>query len=149
MVVHVTRSLGAKLDDLFARVRPRGGEYSNEHVATAIAETGIPISQSYIWALRKSKKDNPTLRHLQGLAWFFGVPVAYFFEDDVADRVNKQLEELRAEQERLSELAESDDARLIAMRAGELSEGGRQQVMDLLDVVYRLERSERGEATDE
>lgn len=147
--MHVTCSFGARLDDLFARVRSRGGEYSNEHVAAAITDTGISISQSYIWQLRKSKKDNPTLRHLQGLAWFFGVPVAYFFEDDVADRVNQQLEELRAEQERLSELAESDEARSIAMRAGELSEGRRQQVMDLLDVVYRLERSERGEIVDE
>jgi transcriptional regulator with XRE-family HTH domain len=94
--------------------------------------------------LRKAKKDNPTLRHLQALADFFGVPAAYFFDDDVAGRVNQQLELLKAEQARLTELAGSSDVQLMAMRAGELSAKGRKQVMDLLDVVYQLEQTKRG-----
>lgn len=32
---------------------------------------------------------------------------------------------------------------MMAMRAGELSPRGRRQVMDLLDVVYRLEQVQR------
>jgi transcriptional regulator with XRE-family HTH domain len=137
--------LADKLNHLFRQVRPRGGqEYSNEQVASAISAGGVTISQSYIWQLRKAKKDNPTLRHLQALADFFGVPAAYFFDDDVAGRVNQQLELLKAEQARLTELAGSSDVQLMAMRAGELSAKGRKQVMDLLDVVYQLEQTKRG-----
>lgn len=144
MVDTVNRSLADKLNHLFASVKPQGGqEYSNEHVASEISATGITISQSYIWQLRKGKKDNPTIKHLQALAEFFGVPVAYFFDDDVADRIDHQLEQLQAEQQRLAQLAETDEAKIIATRAGELSPARRQQVMDLLDVVYQLEKRER------
>jgi ESX-1-secreted protein regulator len=136
--------LADKLNHLFAQVRPRNGqEYSNEQVAAAISANGMTISQSYIWQLRKAKKDNPTLRHLQALADFFGVPAAYFFDEDVAGRVNEQLTVLKAEQAKLTKLANSSDVQLMAMRAGELSAKGRKQVMDLLDVVYQLEQTKR------
>lgn len=152
MVGHVSerRSLGEKLNHLFARVKPRAGqEYSNEQVASAITCTGVTISQSYIWQLRKSKKDNPTLKHLQALADYFGVPVGYFFDDVVTHRVDDDLERLQAEQERLTALADDSEAQMIAMRAGELSPQHRRQVIDLLDVVYQLEQRENGQHTDE
>lgn len=139
------RSLADKLNYLFAHYTPRGGqEYSNEHVAAAISRRGeVKISQSYIWQLRKSKKDNPTFKHLQALAGFFGVPVSYFFDDQVTDRVDQQLKRLRSEQLRLNELAASSDVQLMAMRAGELSPHRRRLVMELLNVVYREEQAER------
>lgn len=141
------RSLADKLNYLFAHYTPRGGqEYSNEHVAAAICEKGeVKISQSYIWQLRKSKKDNPTFKHLQALAGFFGVPVSYFFDDVVTDRVTEQLERLQSEQLRLNELTSGSEAQLMAMRAGELSPDRRRLVMELLDVVYQQEQAERGE----
>ncbi|MGP4001052.1 XRE family transcriptional regulator [Streptomyces sp. 8N706] len=143
-------SLADKLNRLFATVRPDPDhEYSNEHVAASIRETDVSISQSYIWQLRKSRKTNPTLRHLQGLANFFGVPVAYFVEDKVTDRITAQLEVLAAEQARLQEATQSSDVKLMAMRAGQLSREHRKQVMDLLDVVYRLEQAERVATQDE
>lgn len=138
------RPLADKLNHLFAGMTTRGGqEYSNEQVASAIVATGVTISQSYIWQLRKGNKDNPTYKHLRALAAFFGVPVSYFFDDEVTDRVDQQLAELRAEQARLNEIMDSSDAQLMALRAGELSPQRRRQVMDLLDVVHRLERAER------
>jgi transcriptional regulator with XRE-family HTH domain len=138
------RSLAGKLNHLFANSTTRSGqEYSNEQVAAAIVATGVTISQSYIWQLRKGKKDNPTFKHLQALAAFFGVPVSYFFDDEVTDRVDQQLEELKAEQVRLNRIMASSDAQLMALRAGELSPRGRRQVMDLLDVVHRLEQAEK------
>ena len=140
------RSLADKLNHLFAHHTPRNGqEYSNEHVAAAISARGeVTISQSYIWQLRKSKKDNPTYKHLQALAGFFGVPVSYFFDDEVTDRVDQQLELLRSEQTRLNEIAGRSDVQLMAMRAGELSPHRRKLVMELLNVVYRADKAERG-----
>lgn len=145
------RTLADKLNHLFARYTPRNGqEYSNEQVAAAISARGqVKISQSYIWQLRKSKKDNPTYKHLQALAGFFGVPVSYFFDDAMTDRVEAQLERLRSEQLRLNEIAGSTDVQLMAMRAGELSPRRRRLVMDLLNVVYREERAERDGAAKE
>ena len=143
------QTLAQRLDHLFDAVRrPDGQEYTNEQVANAVTAKGVAISQSYIWQLRKQKKDNPTLKHLQALADFFGVPPAYFFDDAVAGQINEQIEALRAEQARLSEAAGGNDARLMAMRAGELSADRRRQVMELLDVVYRLEKAERGDTQE-
>lgn len=142
------RSLADKINHLFEAIRRDDGqEFSNEFVAAAICESGeTTISQSYIWQLRKGKKTNPTISHLQALADFFGVPVTYFFDDEVASKVERRLE---TQQARVSEAIGSGDVRLMAMRAGELSPRGRKQVMDLLDVVYRLEQAERrGAATD-
>jgi transcriptional regulator with XRE-family HTH domain len=134
-------TLAQRLDHLFDTVRrPDGQEYTNEHVANAVSATGVTISQSYIWQLRKQKKDNPTLKHLQALADFFGVPPAYFFDDAVAGQIDDQIEALRAEREH-----GGPEVRLMAMRAGELSADRRRQVMELLDVVYKLEQAERGE----
>jgi succinate dehydrogenase flavin-adding protein (antitoxin of CptAB toxin-antitoxin module) len=58
-------------------------------------------------------------------------------------RVDQQLEELKEEQARLHRIMGSSDAQLMALRAGELSPQGRRQVMDLLDVVHRLEQAEK------
>ncbi|ATL71160.1 helix-turn-helix domain-containing protein [Nocardia terpenica] len=132
-----------KLNYLFTTVTPSEGlEYSNPHVASAISATGVPISQSYIWQLRTGRKDNPTLKHVQALANFFGVPAAFFFDDAVTDQVSQRLDEVKAEQHRLLEIAASSQAQQIALRTGELSDKGRQQIADLLDVVYRLEQTE-------
>jgi transcriptional regulator with XRE-family HTH domain len=144
------RSLAGKLNHLFESVRPRGGRpYSNEQVAAAVEQaSGVTISQSYIWQLRKAKKDNPTLKHLQALADFFGVPAAYFFDDEVTARVNRQLETLSAEQARRESNQADDQVAVLAMRAGELSPERRKQVMELLDVVYALEQAERRSDTN-
>ncbi|SFP71052.1 Transcriptional regulator, contains XRE-family HTH domain [Amycolatopsis arida] len=144
------RALADKLNHLFVYKTPRDGqEYSNEQVANAISAQGdVKISQSYIWQLRKGKKDNPTFKHLQALAAFFGVPVSYFFDDEVTDRVDQQLQALKSEQRRLNEIAASSEAQLMAMRAGELSPSRRRLVMELLDVVYREEQAGRSDTED-
>ncbi|GGW82104.1 hypothetical protein GCM10010503_69240 [Streptomyces lucensis JCM 4490] len=144
MTEYESAGLAERLNHLFATVRRDDGlEHSNEQVAAAIARAGVTISQSYIWQLRKGKKGNPTIKHLQALADFFGVPVSYFLDDDVACRVNGQLEAIRAEQARLAEALGRGEVRVMAMRAGELSPERRKQVMDLLDVIYRLEQAEQ------
>ncbi|MEG8279523.1 helix-turn-helix domain-containing protein [Streptomyces sp. AHA2] len=145
MPENADHSFADKLNRLFETVRPdTTHEYSNEQVASAIRETGVSISQSYIWQLRKGRKTNPTLRHLQALADFFGVPTAYFVDDVAGARIEEQLSALASEQARLREAAQGSDVKLMAMRAGQLSQEHRKQVMDLLDIVYRLEQAERG-----
>ena len=139
------RSFAQLLNHLFATMaKPDGGEYSNEDVSSMLREQGEQISASYLWQLRTSKKDNPTRRHMKALAQFFGVPGGYFLEDAVTDRVDKQLNELRQERQRLAEIADRDDVKLMALRAGELAPSRLRLMKELLDVVYREQQAEQG-----
>ena len=79
-------TLVEKLDRLFVAVPPgRRREYSFEEAAAGIAGRGGPtISATYLWQLRRGVRDNPTKRHMEAMAGFFGVSPAYFFDDEVS-----------------------------------------------------------------
>ncbi|APU14329.1 MULTISPECIES: helix-turn-helix domain-containing protein [Actinoalloteichus] len=125
------RSLADKLNYLFSKVRVAGqAEYSNEHVAAAIREQGVNISQSYIWALRKGRSDNPTKRHLEALASFFGVPPAYFFDDAHAARVDAQLDLITA--------LRDADVRDVALRTMELDDDARRSVARIVAEISQI-----------
>ena len=87
-------SFAEKLEHLYATVHPRGRRpYSMDEVAVGIAEQGgEPVSASYLWMLRRGQRDNPTIKAVEAIAKFFGVPTAYFFDDQVTGEMDKQLE---------------------------------------------------------
>ncbi len=123
--------------------KPSGETYSYRELAAAIKARGFDgPSAAYLNQLATGARSDPKISHVLGIAAAFGVPGAYFFDDEVSRRVDEQLTALHEQQRREWELRLTDDARLIAYRAGELSDRGRRQVMDLLDVVYRLEQQE-------
>lgn len=126
-------TLAAKVDHLFSTVRPReGDEYSFEEVAEGIRAKGGPtISATYLWQLRKGLRDNPTKRHLEALAGFFGVPPAYFFDDAEAARINAELALLSA--------LRDTPVRQIALRANGLSPKSLEAIADMVDRVRQLE----------
>ncbi|MFI1171898.1 helix-turn-helix domain-containing protein [Streptomyces melanogenes] len=129
--------LADRINFLFSTIRDSNGQrYSNEQVAAAIRKSGVVISQSYIWQLRRKKKTNPTLRHLQALADFFRVPVSYFFESGICDHLEPVMSNFE-------ETAKDSQIRLIAMRTEGLSEARRRQVLEFLDVISQLEQAER------
>ncbi|MCP2329923.1 helix-turn-helix domain-containing protein [Actinoalloteichus caeruleus] len=131
-----TRTLAGKLNHLFARVHPPGqGEYSNEHVAAAIRERGVNISQSYIWALRKGRSDNPTKRHLEALAEFFGVHVGYFFDDALAHRVDAQLDLVNA--------LRDANVRDVALRTMQLDDDARRSVARIVEEISQMRAAGR------
>ena len=127
-------SIADKLDRLFKQVRPRGqGEYSYMAVAEAIRhDQGIQISHTYIWQLRTGRRDNPTVQHLRGLATFFGVPVAYFLDDDETRKIDGQLELLRTLRD--AQVTE------IALRAADVSPSSRDTIRELVQKVWELEQ---------
>lgn len=108
------RTIAEKLNSLFASVQGPRGEYSLEEVSEGIRERGrATISPSYIWQLRKGMKDNPTKKHMEALADFFGVSASYFHDDEAADRIEAELATLSA----LRDLG----VRRVALRAAGLS----------------------------
>jgi len=91
-------SLADKINRLFEVMHPRGrGPLSNEEVAAEItAGGGATISASYLWLLRTGKRNNPTASHLEALARYFGVTPAYFFDEEVAGDIERELDLLKA-----------------------------------------------------
>ena len=133
-----TKTFADRLNYLFETVHPAGRKpYSNPEVAEAISATDVTISAAYLWLLRTGQRDNPTLRHIEALAKFFGVPAAYFLDEDRASEVAEQLELLAA--------ARDADIREIMMRSNDLSKPDR---LTILGIVKRFagERSDEGAA---
>jgi transcriptional regulator with XRE-family HTH domain len=126
-------SLAEKLDHLFRAIRPRDGdEFTYEEVARALRERGgATISATYVWQLRKGLRDNPTKRHLEALSEFFGVPPAYFLDDEVATRVDAELGLLVA--------LRDAGVRQLAMQAAGLSPESLASITTMVERVRRLE----------
>ncbi|MEU0883431.1 helix-turn-helix domain-containing protein [Lentzea sp. NPDC005914] len=125
--------LAARVDHLFRTVRANdGGEYTFEEVAEAIKAKGGPtISATYLWQLRKGVRDNPTKRHVEALASFFGVPPAYFFDDAEAARIDAELMLLNA--------LRDVPVRRLALRARGLSDKSLATIADMVERVRELE----------
>jgi transcriptional regulator with XRE-family HTH domain len=134
VVKRLNQTLADKLDHLFHQVHPgHRGPYSNDEVAAAISN-GDPensISGTYIWQLRKGKRTNPRFKHLEMLANFFGVPLAYFFDEHEAARINQELELLAAMRD--------GGVRQIAMRMHGLSPESLRPLADLIEQLRRLQ----------
>jgi transcriptional regulator with XRE-family HTH domain len=130
-------TLAEKIDTLFQVVRrPTYEQFSHEEVAKACREwSGESFSATYLWQLRTGRRDNPTKRHLEALAHFFHVPVAYFFDDDRGSAIAKELELLGA--------LRDAEVRSVALRAVNLSAEGIGTISDMIDVIARREKSAR------
>jgi transcriptional regulator with XRE-family HTH domain len=125
-------SFSARLDHLFRTVHPQGrGEYSYREVAKAIEDGGdTTISASYLNQLRTGVKDNPTKRHIEALAAFFGVPPSYFFDAGDAARIDKELDLLAA--------LRDSGVRQIAMRAAGLPPEALESVRQIIELTRNV-----------
>ena len=135
------RTLAERLDYLFRTVHPANrGEYSLQEVADSSSPSGGPtISANYLWLLRKGLRDNPTKKHLEALAAFFGVSPLYFFDDEVAARTDAQLDLLVA--------LRDAGVRNLALRAASLSPETLRAITEMVERARQIERV--AETTDE
>lgn len=90
-----------------------------------------------MWLLRTGQRTNPTVTHLQAIADYFEVPVAYFFDDTVADELSAELELLRSMRD--------NGVKQIALRASGLSPEALRAIAGLIENA----RSLQGLPTDE
>ncbi|GAB2740972.1 hypothetical protein GCM10010442_71580 [Kitasatospora kifunensis] len=95
------RTIAERLDHLFQEIHPAGrGPFSYHEVAHAIREQAGPdgptVSHGTLQQIRTGAKTNPTVKTLEAVAAFFGVPVGYFLDDTVAERVDARVRELKA-----------------------------------------------------
>ena len=104
-------SLSAQLNRLFEVLRPPHSPeraFTNREVVTACRAEGWDLSESHLSELRRGVKQNPTLRTLKAVAWFFDVPVGYFTDPGVTAEVERSLAE--REQRLRTQLTESREA---------------------------------------
>jgi transcriptional regulator with XRE-family HTH domain len=127
------QDLPDKLDRLFRAARSRrGGDLTYREVAVGIMQLGFArISGTYVWELRTGRRNNPSLKHIEGLAAFFGVPVNYFFNDDIAALTSADLELIVAQRDA--------DIRRIAVRSAGLSAESLAAVADLVEHLRHIE----------
>lgn len=126
--------LARRLDLLF-RTRHTAGEAEPgyQEVADAITAAGGPkVSGAYLYMLRTGRRANPNRELLAALARHFGVPVAYFLDDDQA------VDDLTGQLELLVALRDSGAERL-ALRAHGLSEGSRQVLAAMVEQLRKAE----------
>jgi transcriptional regulator with XRE-family HTH domain len=123
----------ARLDHLFQTFRaPDGGEYTYRQVATGIEQlVGYKTSPSYLQVLRTGVRINPSIKHLHGLCAFFGVPIEYFFDEDLAAQLNAQLE--------LAASLRDPAVRELATRAAGLSAEAVETLTGMVEHARRLE----------
>ncbi|MFG2737925.1 hypothetical protein ACGFX7_24270 [Streptomyces harbinensis] len=131
------RTLAEKIQWLRELKTPRG-EQPPSYDATArqiSQETGVSISGPYFWELATGRTTNPKLHHLQALARFFTVPIAYL-SDVEADftQLETELELLRALKQR--------GVRTIKVQGAGQEPADLGTVQQLLGRLHQLEMSE-------
>lgn len=125
--------LARRLDGLFSSARPRGKQWTNAEVAAEIKRLSpdLKVGAVYLSQLRNGKRTNPSPELLSALARFFGVSVAYFFDDEVAESVQAELAALRA--------MRNSGVRAVAMRAAGMRADNLQAIMTLMDQYRQLQ----------
>jgi transcriptional regulator with XRE-family HTH domain len=125
--------LADKLNHLFATVPGpgRNGLYSNDTAAKALSDHGITVSGVHISHLRSGRRNNPSARLLAAIAELFGVPIGYFFDPDLEERVTAELGALTA----------MKDARAkgLMRRAQGLSPESLENLEAIMDRLRRIE----------
>jgi transcriptional regulator with XRE-family HTH domain len=132
-MVDEPRSFAARLDQLLSSVHPSGrGPYTYDEVADGIKAQGGPtISAQYLNQLHRGRRDNPTKQHLEALARFFGVPVAYFFDDTAAMVIDEEIA--------LLTVIRDAGVKNLALRALELGPEARRSVAAIIEELRQFE----------
>ncbi len=125
--------LATRLNHLFTTVpRPDGGGlWTNHDAAAAMSASGVPTSAAYLSQLRTGRRDNLSARHLDAVARLFAVPMEYFFDTEVATKIDADLQLLTA--------VRDAGVQSIALRAQGLSPESLSGVAELIEHIRRLE----------
>ncbi|MEV1088946.1 XRE family transcriptional regulator [Streptomyces microflavus] len=127
------QGLMGRLNRLFDTVHPPDrGPFSNAEVAELMEKRGLgKLSAQYLWLLRTGQRDNPTKRHLEALAGFFGVDPAYWFDDAVAEKTVQELE--------LLALLRDAKIKNVLLRLSDVSADGKDAVLGIVESVRKSE----------
>lgn len=124
--------LADKLNHLFATVpKPGGGLHTNDTAAQALNDAGVSVSSVYLSHLRLGRRTNPSARLLAAIAQVFGVPIAYFFDNDLEEKVNADLATLASMRD--------NDVKGLMLKAHGLSRPNLRLLEELVDTIRKGE----------
>ena len=125
--------LADKLNHLFATVPAptRSGLYSNDSAARALEERGVTVSGVHFSHLRSGRRVYPSARLLAALAELFGVPIGYFFDTTLEDRINSELDALSA--------LKDGRAKSLMLRAQGVSPESMEHLEAILERIRKIE----------
>ncbi|MFF4394958.1 helix-turn-helix domain-containing protein [Streptomyces sp. NPDC001480] len=125
--------LAVRLDNLFKTVRPKGKHWTNAEVAEELKRVSpeLRVGGVYLSQLRTGKRANPSPDLLAALARFFGVSVAYFFDDKVAESVLNEIAAVEA--------LRQSGVRAVAMRAAGMKKENLQAITAIMDQYRQLQ----------
>lgn len=131
--------LSTRLNRLFETMHPRErGAYTSREVADAIAARGGKITEDQIEQLRSGTWDPTSYEQFEAVAAFFGVPVAYFVDDEVASRVAVDLDLVDALK------AQGVGTRQIALRAvADLDEEALEALVPVIQHLRQASKRQR------
>ncbi|RJQ77379.1 XRE family transcriptional regulator [Pseudonocardiaceae bacterium YIM PH 21723] len=129
------RSLAQALSTLIEKKAARDGEAS---VSDQVIGDAIGKSRTTVWKLRTGQEVNPKIETLESLAGFFGVPVTYFLDDEVAKLTDSQLDSLAAAR-RLQDAAEQSGVTGLNARLGSLSTDS---LIAVAQLIERLDQAD-------
>jgi transcriptional regulator with XRE-family HTH domain len=126
-------TFAVRLDNLFKMVRPHGRRWTNAEVAAELkkAAPSLKVGAVYLSQLRAGKRTNPSHELLAALANFFGVSVAYFFDEQLAETVLTELSAVEAMRQA--------GVRAVAMRAAGMKEDNLKAITAIMDQYRQLQ----------
>lgn len=126
-------TLGEKIDRVWKSMHPADrAPYTYKEVSAGIEALGVTVSPSYLIQLRHGNRDNPTIRQLQAIATFFGVPMTYFIgTGQEIDSVDAELAVVRA--------TRSPAVRDLALRASSLTPAGLRAIAHIIDELQSVQ----------
>ncbi|MER8069343.1 helix-turn-helix domain-containing protein [Streptomyces sp. NPDC094034] len=120
-------SFARRLNRLFDVVHPKDrGAYTNAEVAADMGVSAVLVSR---W--RTGRAADPRRGQMEGLAGFFGVPPAYFVENETAGKITDELEMVRVMRE--------NGVQRVALRAAGLSP---ESMKTVLTMIHHVRASE-------
>ncbi|PZH16897.1 transcriptional regulator [Streptomyces sp. NTH33] len=125
--------LAVRLDQLFKTVRPKGRHWTNAEVAEELKRTNpeLRVGGVYLSQLRTGKRSNPSSELLAALSKFFGVSVAYFFDDKVAESVLSEIAAVEA--------LRQSGVRAVAMRAAGMRKENLRAITAIMDQYRQMQ----------
>ncbi|MDQ0987591.1 hypothetical protein [Streptomyces sp. V2I9] len=119
--------LARRLEDIL-NVYYRGNRPPYSKISEEIRKsTGRHFSATYLWELATGRKRNVTRDHLRILAEHFGVTPDYFTDEEVSERVRRQME--------FAVALANNKVRTLAFRADGLSEAGLDALLALVNAM--------------
>ncbi|ALL83422.1 hypothetical protein AD017_23560 [Pseudonocardia sp. EC080619-01] len=126
-------TLGERLARLRTTVHPADrGPYTLEEVSEGIRLRGEPISPAYLHQLETGRRPNPSLQKLEAIVGFYGVTLAYLFNDGVAAEIDEEIALLQA--------IRDQGVKDIAMRALDLDPEYRRSLARIIQEMGDLQQ---------